>query len=83
MIYLLFVALVVAVVTAVLYEVRMKRRAEVPAGLGDDWWPRFEAEFREYARRWEARGDTRQRTDRSRSPRPPSTRKRDVAEGSL
>lgn len=51
MIYLLFVALVVAVVTAVLYEVRMKRRAEVPAGLGDDWWPRFEAEFREYARR--------------------------------
>lgn len=80
MIYVLLVALAVAVAAAVVYEVRLRRREEAPQELEGDWWRRFEAEFREYARRWEAAGGARQR----RGPRPPrSTRRRDVAEGSF
>jgi hypothetical protein len=47
-----------------LLAVWIVRRRRTPAELRGDWWPRFEAEFRAYARR----------TASSPTRRPPDTR---------
>jgi hypothetical protein len=34
--------------------IRVKRQRKSFDELRSDWWPRFEAEFRSYAKRWDA-----------------------------
>ena len=41
--------------------VEAKDRHEELTELRGDWWPAFEAEFRAYAARWEARRERRRR----------------------
>jgi hypothetical protein len=43
---------------------RARRRHDGFEELRGDWWPRFEAEFREYARRWDAARGMRSRARR-------------------
>ena len=77
MIVLVCMALAAALVGVVVYVWRRKRRRDTPEELRGEWWPHFEAEFREYVRRCERPG---------RGGRAPSSsqsrRKRDLAEGS-
>jgi hypothetical protein len=46
--------------------IRAKRQRKGFEELCGDWWPRFEAEFRAYAERWEATRGIRTRTVRRR-----------------
>ena len=46
--------------------IRAKRHRQGLAELRGDWWPRFEADFREYATRWDASRGMRRRTVRRR-----------------
>ncbi len=46
--------------------IRHKHHREGLAELRGDWWPRFEAEFREYATRWDASRGLRPRVARRR-----------------
>ena len=56
MIVLVWLALAVALVAVVIFAARFKRRRDTPEELRGDWWPRFENEFRAYARRFEKAG---------------------------
>lgn len=78
MIVLIWLALAAALIGVVMYAIRLKRRRDTPEELRGDWWPRFEAEFREYVRDREMPG----RLRRGRTSPPPRTHRRDLAEGS-
>jgi uncharacterized lipoprotein YddW (UPF0748 family) len=79
MIVLIYLAVVAVVVGVAAYAMRMKSRRETPEELRGDWWSRFEADFRAYARRWEIE----HAPERHRGgPLRPSQR-RDLAEGSF
>ena len=80
MILLLWLALAAALIGVVAYGMRLKRLRETPEELRGDWWSRFEAEFRAYARRCESAGGIRRNTS-SRPARPAG--ERDLAEGSF
>jgi hypothetical protein len=78
MIVLILVALAAALIGFAVFAWRYKRRRETPEELRGEWWPRFEAEFREYAGRCEMPG----RGIRERGSQPRSRQRRDLAEGS-
>ena len=78
MIVLVWVALAAAPIGVAAYAWRLKRRRDTPEELRGEWWPRFEAEFREYARRC----DIPRRGTRERRSQPRPTQRRDLAEGS-
>jgi hypothetical protein len=86
--FLVWLALGAALIGIVAYAVRERRRRDTPEELRGDWWSRFEADFREYARHWEAAGGVRSESrSRTRPPRKPRRRdrrtpRRDLAEGS-
>ena len=80
MIVLLCLASAAAIIGVVVYGARLKRLRDKPEELRGDWWSRFEAEFRAYARDWDAASGIGPET-RSRPKRP--ARGRDLAEGSL
>ena len=61
MIVLFSLAVAAVLVAIVVYGIRLKRSHEEPLELRGDWWPRFEAEFRAYALRWEASRGTHRR----------------------
>lgn len=78
MIVLVWLALAAAVIGVVAYAIRLRRMRNTPEELRGDWWARFEAEFRAYAREREMPG--RGRRERGSAPR--RTHRRDLAEGS-
>lgn len=78
MIVLVWVALAAALIGFAAYAWRLKRRRDTPEELRGEWWPRFEAEFREYARRC----DIARRGIRERRSQPRPSQRRDLAEGS-
>ena len=78
MIVLVSVALAAALIGFAVYAWRLKLRRDTPEELRGEWWPRFEAEFREYARRCEMPG----RGIRERRSQPRPSQRRDLAEGS-
>ena len=79
MIVLIYLAVVAVVVGVAAYAMRMKSRRETPEELRGDWWSRFEADFRAYARRWEVE----RAPQRDRGPSRPPRSRRDLAEGSF
>ena len=78
MIVLVCVALAAGLIGFAAYAWRLKRRRDTPEELRGEWWPRFEAEFREYARRCEIP----RRGIRERRSQPRPSQRRDLAEGS-
>jgi hypothetical protein len=78
MIVLVWVALAAVLIGFAAFAWRLKRRRDTPEELRGEWWPRFEAEFREYARRCEIPG----RVIRERRSQPRPRQRRDLAEGS-
>jgi hypothetical protein len=82
MMVLVWFALAAALVVVVAFGIRFKRRRDTPEELRGDWWPRFEAEFRAYARNSEMPGG-RTRTRKGASRPSPPTPPRDIAEGSV
>lgn len=68
MIILVWLAASAAIIAFVVYIARKQLK---PKELRGDWWPRFEAEFREYVQGWEEGAGIRRRDVRSRS-RPPN-----------
>ncbi len=78
MIVLVWVALAAVLIGFAAFAWRFKRRRDTPEELRGEWWPRFEAEFREYARRCEIPG----RGIRERRSQPRPRQRRDLAEGS-
>jgi hypothetical protein len=78
MFVLVWLALAAALIGVVAFAWRCKRRHDTPKELRGEWWPRFEAEFREYARRCEMPG----RGIRKRRSQPRPSQRRDLAEGS-
>ncbi len=61
MIVLLLLALAAALVAIVAFAYRAKQRDQTPEDLRGDWWSRFEADFREYARRCDIAGGARRK----------------------
>ncbi len=53
MIVLVLVALAAALIAIVVYAYRAKQKQNTPEDLRGDWWPQFEAEFRNYARQYD------------------------------
>jgi hypothetical protein len=51
MIVLVLVAVAAALVAVVAYAYRAKHQQNTPEELRGDWWPQFEAQFRNYVRR--------------------------------
>jgi hypothetical protein len=75
---LLFLPAAIAIVGVSFYVGRALRHQRRPQELRGDWWPRFEAEFRVYVRRWEMSGGGGQ-TQRKGQSGP--ARNRNLAEG--
>ena len=67
MIILLWFAISAAIIGCVVYVAREQPRRRAPKELRGDWWPRFEAEFREYVRDWEGAAGIRRPEVRSRN----------------
>ncbi len=58
---MLVIAIVIAVVIAAYFGLRVERWRRTPRELRGDWWTEFEAEFRAYAGRSELTRRPRQR----------------------
>jgi hypothetical protein len=72
MIILLWFALSAAIIGLVVHVARQQCLRRNPKELRGDWWPRFEAEFREYVSAWEGAAHVPRQDVHSRS-RPPTS----------